>query len=442
MSNPNTCIHENLSRLSMLICIPLLIGVSLLDAQTGRRLVKQENRTGSEDVIVIPQPKQELMVDPEIDIIIDNDLIHWEIAQVIEAEPVEPLEPLEPVEPDELMEYDDEWDYIYEYEINEDEIRKQVRRAEEHARELARHAREQARHAAEQSRLAGEQRARRVIHRDSEEWQQVSQAYKDAYGLILEEVWAEALRAFQQFLEQYEVTSYTDDARFWICYTMERTGNPDEEVFEAYQQFIQEFDESDWTDDAKANLLKIGQRLVETNRRNRDQYSPIVDQLQQEYENEVAIQALYGLRKIGDEQALDAVLRLYHDMEDGAMRKRIIYELRYYDFPVVIEELQDIAVNDPDPEVREEAIYTLGRISSTAVIKPLTSLLKTSDDPAQRRAAVMALRRVESDEVVPILLDVARNDVHVQVRTEAVSALSRIGTPEAQAALIELLGGN
>jgi HEAT repeat protein len=50
--------------------------------------------------------------------------------------------------------------------------------------------------------------------------------------------------------------------------------------------------------------------------------------------------------------------------------------------------------------------------------------------------------RVDSDDVVPILLDVARNDVHVQVRTEAVSTLSRLGTPAAQAALIELLGGD
>ncbi|UCH09680.1 MAG: HEAT repeat domain-containing protein, partial [Fidelibacterota bacterium] len=293
----------------------------------------------------------------------------------------------------------------------------------------------------EQARRAGMQRGQRYVRMRNEERQQIVEAYKSAYALILGEAWSEALTTLEAFLSQYGSNSYTDDARFWICYAMERLNYPDTEVFEAYYAFIQEFEGSQWTDDAKANLFKVGQRLVEKNRKNREQYGPIVDELKQDYENEVMIHTLFVLRRIRDEQSLEAVLKLYHEMKDAEMRKKIVFELRFYDFPSVIDELQEIAIKDPDPKVREVAISTLGRFSSSAVIKPLTSILKSSENPDERRAAVIALIRVDSDEIVPILLDVARNDVHVKVRTEAVSTLSRLGTPAAQEALIELLEG-
>jgi hypothetical protein len=167
MSPSSKYINEKMpSQLIMFAIIPLLMGTSFLDAQTGRRLAKKENRTRSEDVIIIPGPAPEPAVDSEIDIIIDDDLIHWEFAQVIEVEPVEPLEPLEPLEPHEGWGDDEAWELIQNYEIHEEELL-------EHAREAKEHAREQARHAVEQARLAGEQRARRFVRWDSEEWQQV-----------------------------------------------------------------------------------------------------------------------------------------------------------------------------------------------------------------------------------------------------------------------------
>ncbi|UCD38976.1 MAG: HEAT repeat domain-containing protein [Fidelibacterota bacterium] len=402
-------VFPGLHRISTVLVL-LIVGASVLGAQSRRQVTQEEDRAEPEDVIVIPQPSPA----PE------------------HPEPLEPLEPLEPYEPwlEEI-----EWEYLQEYEMLEDEVREQMREAEEQVRR----AEQQARQAEAQARRAGAQRARRYVRVSNEERKQIAQAYKAAYALILGEVWQDALTTLEAFLAQYGTNSYTDDARFWICYAMERLDYPDTELFEVYHKFIQEFENSQWTDDAKANLFKIGQRLVQKNRKNREQYGPIVDELKQDYDNEVMIHTLYVLRRIRDEQSLAAVLKLYREMKDAEMRKKIVFELRFYDFPSVIDELQEIAAKDPDPKVREVAITTLGRFSSTAVIKPLRSILKSSESPDERRAAVLALVRVDSDEIVPILLDVARNDVHVKVRTEAVSTLSRLGTPAAQEALIELL---
>jgi HEAT repeat protein len=222
---------------------------------------------------------------------------------------------------------------------------------------------------------------------------------------------------------------------------MEKSNVPDETTFDAYYQFILEFDTSKWTNDAKANLISIGRRLVEESRKNRSQYGPILEQLQKDYDLEVAVQALYGLRRIGDESSLKAVIKLYDRFEDKNLRKKVVVTLGYFDDPSVVDELHKIAINDPDAEVRQAAISTLSRHDLPGVIKVMEAILKSAENADERKQVVTALRRVGGDEVVPILLDVARNDVHVKVRTEAVATLSRLGTPKAQEALIELLEG-
>lgn len=269
---------------------------------------------------------------------------------------------------------------------------------------------------------------------------ETAEAYQVAYNLILEEKWKEARQVLEAFLRQYSRTKYTDDARFWICYAMGKLSLPDEEVFEAYQLFIQEFPRSKWEDDAKGNLISIGLRLVGSGRKEKAQYGPILEDLQQDADLEVAMEALYGLRRKGDKSSLQTVIRLYDPESDARLRKRIVHTLAHFDDPDALNKLAQIAHEDPDSDVRESAIEAIGRNGQEGY-RVLVKIIKSEKDASIRRKAVQSLRRMENEEVVALLLDIARNDPHVKVRTAAVGVLSRMESPEAQEALIKLLEG-
>ena len=283
-------------------------------------------------------------------------------------------------------------------------------------------------------------RAYRMSARQAETAETI-QAYKDAYGLILDQKWKEARRAYEAFLEKYSKSRYVDDARFWICYAMEQAGLSPEEVFKAYHQFIQEFADSKWLDDARANLIRIGRDLAAKSRKAKAEYGPIIERLEEDYDIEVTIATLDRMRNVGSENALNAIFRLYDRTKNDKLRKKIVYALRRFDDPAVVNKLGDIARDDPNPDIRQAAIEALGRNGGEAAFNILKSIIEGEGTTEVRQRAIRSLRRSESQEVVSLLLDVARNDPHVKVRTEAVSVLSRIDTPEAQEALIKILEG-
>jgi len=322
-----------------------------------------------------------------------------------------------------------------------DELRLQAEQQTEEARERA----EEVRRQAEEMRRQMEEAVRSgrvtgvTVPQD-----QLTQAYQDAYGQILDEKWAQARKAFEEFLKRYgqqRGNRHVDGARFWICYAMEKSKLPDEEVFKAYHQFIKDHPHSQWEDDAKANLITIGRRLSAKGKKAKAEYGPLVAELEQDHNVEVAVAALNRMREFDNKSSVQAVFKLYDRTENGELRVRIVNALRNFEDPNVVAKLSDIATKDPDGEVRKEAIGVLRRQGSEAAIKALVNIAANLDDPNERRNVVNALGRTSSDTVVPVLLNLAINDPHVRVRTEAVSALARIGTPEAQEALIKIMEG-
>ncbi len=274
---------------------------------------------------------------------------------------------------------------------------------------------------------------------DQEEWQALKELYHTGYNLILKEKWLEALTALREFISKYPSTNYTDDARFWICYAQEHSGTKSTEVFEAYQLFIADFQSSKWADDAKASLITIGRQLVGKNRKQREQYGPIVMQLQRDLDNEVALAALTSLRRSDDESALQAIIGVYDPTGEEEFRKKVVYALGHMEGDAVAVKLAEIARRDPSEDVRELAINRLSHIDSEAAIDGLAAIAKDSPNTDARLRAVRALGRTDSDRVVPILLDMARNDPHIRVRTEAAASLGHLDTAPAREALIQLL---
>ena len=87
-------------------------------------------------------------------------------------------------------------------------------------------------------------------------------AYKQAYALVLEEKWAPAKTAMDDLIRQFPKSAWVDDARFWSCYAMEKTGQAPETVFKCYQKFVGENPGSEWADDAKSNMIRLAQGLA------------------------------------------------------------------------------------------------------------------------------------------------------------------------------------
>src|SRR4030042_3366954 len=89
-------------------------------------------------------------------------------------------------------------------------------------------------------------------------------AYKQAYNLVLQEKWADALKAMEELVKNYSKSAWVDDARFWQCYAREKLSQSPESVFKCYQEFINAYPESEWADDARANMVWLGRQPSKT----------------------------------------------------------------------------------------------------------------------------------------------------------------------------------
>jgi TolA-binding protein len=292
-------------------------------------------------------------------------------------------------------------------------------------------------------RLGRQKEALRIQREDIGHWQepgQVKQSYQDAYELVLQGKWKRALDAMNEYLRKYPSSRYEDDARFWICYSMEHEGEPDEQVFDVYNTFINDFgDRSSWHDDAKDSAIKIGRRLAAVNRKNKAKYGPIVDAMVKDANTEVALAALYSLQRNGGEHATNILLSTYDPESDEEYRKKVVMIIGRLEGPQVLQKLVDIASEDPSPEVRSAAIRSLGRSDGEAAVAALAKVARTANDNSLRVDAVVALGRLDIESAIEPLLDIAMNDTHVGVRTAAVSALGRMDSEAAQNALIKIL---
>lgn len=234
-----------------------------------------------------------------------------------------------------------------------------------------------------------------------------TQSYRKAYDYILEENWDKTLTAFETFIQQYEKSPYLDDAHFWHCFAMEKTGARDEDVFKCYQDLIKTYPKSQWADDAKRNLIAVAKRLSDMGKTG---YGAIVKAMQKSEDKEIALTAISALREIGSERALDALAGLYTSTQHRAVREEIIFTISQFKSPKVVPSLTKIVKDDPDRHMREKALFWLGQ-------------------------------KTQSEPVIKLMEHVALNDPNHEVRKKAVFALSQVREGKGMGALKRIAGG-
>ncbi|MCU0244498.1 MAG: hypothetical protein MUE80_07090, partial [Acidobacteria bacterium] len=111
-------------------------------------------------------------------------------------------------------------------------------------------------------------------------------AYKQAYALVLEEKWAAAKTAMDEVVRQFPKSAWLDDARFWSCYALEKTGQAAETVFKCYQKFVEGNPGSEWADDAKSNMIRLAHALAKAGK---PEYEAVIESFEDAAEDDIRV---------------------------------------------------------------------------------------------------------------------------------------------------------
>lgn len=264
-----------------------------------------------------------------------------------------------------------------------------------------------------------------------------AKAYQKAYDLVLDKKWVEAQKELDGFISKYRSSSYIDAARYWRCYTQEKSGSSSEEAFKKYQEFVKSYPHSRWADDARTNMIRLGSELT---RQGKSEYGTIVQSLQQGDDEDVKLTALYALAgsNAGD-KTLPVIMNLYDQSKSEKLRAKIVYVLGSFDSPLVVPKLADIAVKDPSMNVRKNAVFALGNTKKSEASASLKQIVKSQADPEIRTAALYALVNVGDDDLVPYLTEVAKDEPNEKLARGAAYAIANVNSGESTKALQSLL---
>jgi HEAT repeat protein len=261
------------------------------------------------------------------------------------------------------------------------------------------------------------------------------QDYRAAYKLVLDGKYPEAIQGLQSFLAKHGSSGWADDARFWICFAMEKTESSPEKSFDCYERFVQANLKSEWVDDAQMNMVRIAHELA---RQGKPQYEEKVRSFAESDEGEIEMAVLAALLDMGDEASLSRVLERVDRTRNEEVRARMVRTLGDHgDSPAVVRKLSEMARKDPSPRVRESAIRALADTDSREAFEVLRDTALSGDSVELRKRAIRSLSDMDEHqaEVLPILKSVAEKDTDSELAMMAVRALGDIESREAVAAL-------
>src|SRR4030042_3372238 len=181
-------------------------------------------------------------------------------------------------------------------------------------------------------------------------------AYKQAYNLVLQEKWADALKAMEEMVKNYSKSAWVDDARFWQCYAREKLNQSQEEIFRCYQEFINAYADSEWADDARANMVRVGSALAKAGKH---EYEAKIQAMEEDQETDVKLAALYALKALGDLESLPTLISLYDTAKLAQLKSQIIFMLQDFKSSEAFVKLKSIALSDPDPQARRMALISM-----------------------------------------------------------------------------------
>lgn len=273
-------------------------------------------------------------------------------------------------------------------------------------------------------------------------------AYRQGYGLVLDQRWIEARDYFEKFQADYTNSAWADDAAFWQCYAIEQAASQDSEHFTCYENFLNSWPDSSWVSDARSKLLVLGSRLAS---RGNPQYmerlrfsgdgdagfdfefdfdgdaiadsvAEAMDRAQEELERVRLINnniVLPGLPELPELPDLSEVM-------DAAEIRRVVEEAR-----VRVEESRRVAERTRREVVRrsrnsadDELLTVLAALrNNERASEILIDRFDSSTDPELRARIVLLLEEFRGEQITNKLIEIVNNDAAENVRNNAVVVL-------------------
>lgn len=145
--------------------------------------------------------------------------------------------------------------------------------------------------------------------------------FLDAKKLCIEQQWPQAIDMFEELLEKYPASRYTDDAKFWIAFCLEKMPDKQQEAFFAFSDLIARFSDSPWQDDALSHQINLATQFVKNGQ---EQYREfLVNQLNSDNE-EIRYRAALALGKLGDERAVPTLKQITGHIDYGPMAANLM----------------------------------------------------------------------------------------------------------------------
>ncbi|UCE19426.1 MAG: HEAT repeat domain-containing protein [Gemmatimonadota bacterium] len=224
------------------------------------------------------------------------------------------------------------------------------------------------------------------------------EAYRKAYDLILDENWPDARKSLSTFLEKYAESAYSDDASFWISYTLEKQGKY-EDAFKSYQGFVEAYTNSKYVDDAESNMIALAKKLYQMGK---TQYKIYLDEAGEDPDEDIKLQALAALGQMDSEEALPILKDVLKTSKSKKLREKAVFVISQIGGNEALETLLDLAKNDPDPDVRENAVFWIGQEGGRESLGVLMDVFKSTQNQQVREKVVFSISQIGGPEAVDI----------------------------------------
>lgn len=247
---------------------------------------------------------------------------------------------------------------------------------------------------------------------------EANKLYQEAYNLVLDKSWSEAIDKFEILLDKYSDSSWEDDARFWMCYAHEKMDDDPEASFECLEGFVSSYQESKWRNDAIQNLARLAKELEAEGK---PEYMLRLNDIEDDMNDELSLAAIQALSSRGDKRAFETLVKLYDSSQSDNIRKKMVYIIGSFDNTASRDKLKDIAQNDPNEDIRGEALFWLADDNATKDVADFLLKIAMNDKSLKvQKKAVFALGDMEDNFGIPYLYKVAKDHKNEDLRSEAV----------------------
>ena len=229
----------------------------------------------------------------------------------------------------------------------------------------------------------------------------IKELYQEAKKKTFTREWRVAITLFEELLDKYPESKYSDDAKFWVGYCLEHLPDQREEAFEVYSELVNDKPNSSWVDDALVHQIDLAEQFVAEGR---IAYKEFLYKQMKKESADIQYRAAIALGRSGDKRALPVLQKMQTDEDYGDLARDLMAVLQTDRMPVKegqekqkFEEDFNITYETEDNNLEDVKIDILW--FNTKKYTQYRSMLRKDDNWSQQELTDFALWHImETDE--------------------------------------------